>query len=132
MAAGDGRSWKIFGIIVIALLIAAAVAAAAFFIGRGCEEEKDKASTTTTRTQPAETAPADVSPEESGAAGAEAGTEEAPAEAPAETTATTERYVTGEGEGSSPCIDGFQTTSRTTYWSDGSTDTVTITEPCTP
>ena len=134
MAAGDGRGWKIFGIVVIALLIAAGIAAAAFFIGRGCEDEKDKATTTTTRTQPAQTtpAPAEVAPEEPGEAGADAGAEEGPAEAPTETTATTERYVTGEAEGTTPCIGGFRTTTNTTYWSDGSTDTVTVTEPCTP
>ncbi|MBI5869962.1 MAG: hypothetical protein HZB44_03235 [Actinobacteria bacterium] len=131
MAAGDGKSWKIFGIVVIALVIAGGIAAAAFFIGRGCEGEDEKAKTTTTRTQPADTAPApaDVAPDEPAAAGTDAGADEAPA-APTETTATTERYVTGEAEGSTPCTGGFQTTTRTTYWSDGSTDTVTVTEPC--
>lgn len=133
MAVGDGRSWKIFGIAVIALVIAGGIAAAAFFIGRGCEKEDEKAKTTTTRTQPADTAPApaDVAPEEP-AAGTDTSADEPPAAAPTETTATTARYVTGEAEGTTPCIGGFQTMTNTTYWSDGSTDTVTVTEPCTP
>jgi len=131
MADGGKGGWKIFGIIVIVVVIAAAIAAAAFFIGRGCEKEEDKATTTTTRTQPAGAtpAPSNVEPEEAGEA---TGTEAGPAGTTTETTATTERYITGEGEGSTPCIGGFRTTTRTTYYSDGSTDTTTITEPCTP
>lgn len=127
MAAGAGRGWRIFGIAVIVAVIAAAIALSAYFIGRGCEKEDSQDKTTTTRTQPASPAPSDVEPEEPAA-----GTETEPAGPATETTATTERYITGEGEGSTPCIGGFRTTTRTTYWSDGSTDTTTITEPCTP
>jgi len=131
MAAGNGRGWKIFGVVVIATVIAAAIAAAAFLIGRGCEKEEEKPTTTTTRTTPAETTPApvNVAPEEPGAA---SGTETSPAGSTTETTATTARYVTGEAEGVTLCIGGTRTITRTTYYSDGSTDTSTVTEPCTP
>jgi flagellar basal body-associated protein FliL len=139
MVAGRGNGWKIFGIIVIVAVIAAAIAAAAFFIGRGSKNEEGSSTTTTTPTQPAVTSPTllNVVPAESQeAAGTEpetAGTStETTTETATETTATTERYVVGEGEGSTPCIGGFRTTTRTTYYSDGSTDTTTVTEPCTP
>ncbi|MHB8793425.1 MAG: hypothetical protein ACYC6O_08835 [Thermoleophilia bacterium] len=127
MAGGSGRGWRIFGIAVIVAVIAAAIALSAYLIGRGCEKEDSQDKTTTTRTQPAPI-PSDVEPDEPAAAG----TETEPAGPATETTTTPERYVTGEGEGSTPCIGGFQTTTRTTYWSDGSTDTTSITEPCTP
>ncbi|MHB9111754.1 MAG: hypothetical protein ACYC4D_03885 [Thermoleophilia bacterium] len=128
MAAGGRSGWKIFGIIVIVAVIAAAIAVSAFFIGRGCGKEEGQGTTTTTRTQPAEASPtpSDILPEEAG----EAGTE--PTGTTTETTATTERYVVGEGEGATPCIGGSRTVTRTTHYSDGSTDTTTITEPCTP
>jgi len=128
--AAAGKGWKIFGIIIIAALVAGAIAVGAFFIGRGCEKEEGGGTTATTRSQPAAT----EEEEEGGAeeAGGAAGPEAAPEAGTSTGAATTERYVTGEGEGSTPCIGGTRTTTRTTYWSDGSTDTVTVTEPCTP
>lgn len=137
--ANGGKGWKTFGIVVIATAIVAAIAVLAFLVGRGCESN-GKDSTTTTRTRTAETTPAPASavPEEpSNDAGAEtvpaaATTETPPAAMTTETTATTARYVVGEGEGETPCVDGLRTRTRTVYYSDGSTDTTTITEPCTP
>ncbi len=134
MTNGGANRWKIFGIVMIAILGAAAIGLAAFFIGRGCEE-KDKATTTpTTRTQ-TQTSPAPAGGVAPAEAGGEAGGEPAPPDgtgAPTETTTgtTTERYVIGEGEGETPCTGGFKTITRTTYWSDGSTDTTTTTVPC--
>lgn len=131
MVGGAGGGWKKAGMVVLIVALAAAVVAAAFFIGRGCDDEDKQDRTTTTRTQPVETtaAPVEEIPEEPAVAPDPVADEPTP---PTETTGTTERYVTGEGEGSTPCVGGFQTTTRTTYYSDGSTDTVTITEPCTP
>lgn len=131
MAAQGRNGWKIFGIVVLLLLLIAAIAASAFFLGRGTEGEKG-ATTPTIKTTPVEASPVpvDVVPEEAGADGEPATDAGEPDAGGTETTATTERYVTGEGEGSTPCVGGFQTTTRTTYWSDGTTDTVTITEPC--
>lgn len=127
MAAGGTSGWKMFGIIVIAIVVAAGIAALAFFLGRGCEEKEGAKTTTTTTTRPqpaGEPAPAGGAAEEpDGAAAPEAGETET-------TAPTEERYVVGEGEGVTPCIGGFRTVTRTTEWSDGSTDTVTITEPC--
>ncbi len=128
MDAAIKNGWKIFGIIMIVLLLAAAIAVPAYFIGRESDDEGQR-QTTTAKT------PAAGTPAPTGAGTEEAG--EAAAPAPEETTGTVttaepaERYVVGEGEGSTPCIGGMRTTTRTTNWSDGSTDTVTVTEPCT-
>lgn len=123
MAAEGRNSWKIFGIVIIALVIAAAIAAAAFFIGRSSDSGESQAPTVTRQTTPVGIPVNDV-PQESGG-----GTDGA-----ATTTgaATTERYVIGEGEGATPCIGGFRTVTHTTNWSDGTTDTTSVTEPCTP
>lgn len=126
MADGGKNGWKIFGIAIIVVLIASGIALAAFFADRGCG--KEEGTTTTTRTQfaPSE----NIVPESPGGA---AGTGTSGAGTTTTTgTTTTSRYVTGEAEGSTPCVGGTRTTTRTTYWSDGSTDTTTITEPCTP
>ncbi|MBE0429954.1 MAG: hypothetical protein IBX61_08815 [Thermoleophilia bacterium] len=123
MDAAKRNGWKIFGIIIIILLLAAAVAVSAYFIGRESGDD-GQGRTTTVRTPPTP-APAGAGTEEVGGTAAPAAEETSGAESP-------ERYVVGEGEGSTPCIDGMRTTTRTTYYSDGSTDTVTVTEPCSP
>jgi hypothetical protein len=140
MAAQERNAWRIFGIVVIILLIAAAVGIAAFFIGRGCEGEEGQDTTTRTSTQPTMTSQTSTPPEENGQPGGTAGGETGGGETTTvtvtetttETTATGERYVVGEGSGVSPCVGGVQTRTHTTYYSDGSTDTTTVTEPCTP
>jgi hypothetical protein len=134
MAAEEKNGWKTVGIIAIVVLIAAVIALAVFLLGRGCEDEKDE-DTGTTQTQPQ----AQPSPAGGGASEPSGGVADPelpdpgggdPPEVPPVDPPTEERYVTGEGEGSTPCVGGFMTTTRTTYYSDGSTDTVTITEPC--
>lgn len=123
MADQNKNGWKIFGISSIIVLAAAALALGAFFVGRGCEEEDEGDTTTRTQTVPAE--PVEEAAPETDGDGSTT-TETAPG------TTSTDRYVTGEGHGVSPCVGGFMTETTTIYWSDGSTDTTTTTVPCTP
>lgn len=138
--ADEGRNgWKIFSYIVIIVVAAAAIGILAFLIGRGCDGE-DNGAKTTTRTQSTVTTPVPqedyVEPEQTGVpdedAGGSPGGDGTTTDTTTTGTTTTERYVVGEGGGVTPCIGGFRTVTHTTHYSDGSTDTTSVTEPCTP